>query len=375
MIIRIFLAILVVAAIVGAIVYTKLGQFQAMGDAQKTMVIPPETVNAADAKQMTWEQTLESTGTLAAVQGVVVSAEAGGRVKRIGFEAGVTVKAGDVLLELDTASEDAQLASARSSLALAQSNLSRTRRLAKRQLVSRAEVDNAAAQAKAARAQVNVVQASIKRKSVVAPFDGQLGLRQVNLGQILREGDPIVSLQTMDPIHADFSIPQQYLHELKPGMPVRLTTDAAPGKVFNGELLAISPQVDPVTRNIKVQAQLANPENLLRAGMFARIEVLLPEQQQVVAIPSTAIQYATFGDSVFVIKAEKSDNGEEKLVLEQRFVRLGQARGDFMAIVEGLEDGDRVVSSGVFKLRTGMTVVIDNTLAPKPSVNPRPPRS
>lgn len=375
MIIRLFLALLLVVAIVGGIVFIKLGQFQTLGEASANMVPPPETVNSADVQSMSWENTLTSPATLAPVQGVIVSAEAGGRVKRIGFEAGAQVNAGDVLIELDTSSEDAQLASAQASAALAQSTLSRARRLARRQLVSRAEVDNAAAQYKAASAQVSVVQAAIKRKSVVAPFAGQLGLRQVNLGQILREGDPIVSLQTMNPIHADFSIPQQHLHQLKPGMPVRLRTDAAAGKVFEGKLLAISPVVDEVTRNVRVQAQMANPDNLLRAGMFGEIDVVLPNKSDVIAIPTSAIQYATFGDSVFVIKTDKDDKGNEKLVLEQRFVRLGETRGDYIAITEGLAAGDRVVSSGVFKLRSDMHVVIDNKLAPKPSLNPKPPQS
>lgn len=395
-IIQILLALVLVAAIVGAIIYTKLGQFQSMGEAAAAMQPPPTTVNAATVEATTWEQTLTSTGTLTPVQGVTVSAEVAGRVTRISFNAGDRVDAGTTLVELDTDAENAQLKAAMANAALARSNLNRSRRLGRGQLISRAEVDRAAAEFKAAQAQVGIMRATLARKTIKAPFGGRLGLRQINLGQILRVGDPVVSLQTLDPIHADFSLPQQYLGNLQPDMTVRLSTDAAPGKTFTGRLLAVSPEVDPLTRNLRVQAEFSNPDDLLRAGMFVSIEVVLPKRTPVLVIPATAVQFAPFGDSVFVIVDSNGDKapvpneqavsaqgkinsgsseGDKAQILKQQFVQLGQSRGDFIAVTKGLAAGDVVVSAGGFKMRSGMPVVIDNTLAPKPQLNPKPANS
>ncbi len=370
-----------VAIVVGGIVYVKLGQFGAMMEAGEKMVPPPETVTSMRIESARWERTLTASGTLVAVQGVTVAAEVSGRVRRIAFESGARVEAGDVMVELDTANETAQLASAESALALARATLERRRELAKRQLVSAADVDAAAAQAKEATAQVGVVRATMAKKTIRAPFAGRLGLRQVNLGQILREGDPIVSLQTLDPIHVDFPIPQQDLALVKAGMAVRVKTDAAPDERFDGKIVAISPEVDTTTRQLRIRARVGNGGERLRAGMFASVEVVLPQPKDVLPIASSAVVYAPYGDSVFVIEQETGDdgkangaNGKAPLVLRQRFVRLGESRGDYVAILDGLKAGESVVTSGVFKLRSGMPVVIDNTLAPKPSLTPAPGR-
>ncbi len=370
MIRKLLLALVGLAVVIGGIVYVKLGQFGAMAEAGAKMVPPPETVTATVAEPAHWEQTLTATGTLSAVQGVTVSAEAPGRLRNIQFESGARVQAGDVLLQMDTAGEAAQLASAEAGAELARATLERRRELAKRQLVSPADVDAAAAQAKEAAARVGVVRALLAKKTVRAPFTGRLGLRQVNLGQILREGDPIVSLQSLDPINADFPIAQQQLARLGTGMPVRLTTDAAPGRIFEGRITAISPEVDPTTRNLRVQAQVGNDREALRAGMFVNVSVVLPQPAPVLPVPATAIVYAPFGDSVFVVENAPS-GGATPPVLRQRFVRLGQARGDFVDVTDGLKPGETVVTSGVFKLRSGMAVVVDNTLAPTPRLEPK----
>ena len=370
---KLTLAIVGLVLVVGAIVYAKLGQFSAMGDAAASMAMPPETVTAVVANSAQWEQVISATATVSAVQGVTVSAEVSGRVSRIAFESGAMVAAGEVLLQQDTASEDAQLASAASAAALAQADLVRVRKLGKRDLASEDAVDRAEAQVKDTVAQVGMTRALIAKKTVRAPFAGRLGLRLVNLGQILGEGDPIVALQTLDPVHVDFSVPQRQLAQLHQGMQVRVTADAAPGQTFSGEIIAVSPEVDPATRNVRVRALVGNPGETLRTGMFANLDVVLPDRRSVLPVPVTAVLYAPFGDSVFVVEEQRNEqSGATERVLRQQFVRLGQARGDFVDITDGLKAGETVVTSGVFKLRSGASVVIDNTLAPEPRLEPRP---
>ncbi|MBB3229208.1 efflux RND transporter periplasmic adaptor subunit [Halomonas stenophila] len=373
---KLLLAALGVAILVGALVYAKLDQFSTMGEAAENMVPPPETVTAMTVVEAQWEQSLPATATVSAVQGVTVGAEIGGRVTRIGFESGETVTAGEVLLQMDTASEEAQLASAEATAALARADFARARELARNNMVSREAADAAEARLKESAAQVDNMHALIAKKTVRAPFSGRLGLRRVNLGQVLSEGDAIVSLQTLDPIHVDFSIPQQQIRRLTPGMRVRVTTDAAPGETLAGEIIAIDPEIDPATRSVRVRARVANPDEALYAGMFAQVEVLLPDTQSVLPIVQTAVLYAPYGDSVFVVeRIENAQSGETERVLRQRFVRLGRARGDFVDVVEGLAAGETVVTSGVFKLRTGMSVVIDNLLAPRAELEPHPAES
>jgi membrane fusion protein (multidrug efflux system) len=370
---RLIFTSIAVAILVGAIVYAKLGQFAAMGEAAENMVQPPETVTAMTVDETQWEGSIAATGTVSPVQGVTVSAEIGGRVTQIGFESGAAVSSGDILLQLDTASEDAQLASAEAAAALARADLARVRELGKRKLAAQEAVDSAEARVKEAVAQVDNIAALIAKKTVRAPFTGRLGLRLVNLGQVLREGDAIVSLHTLDPIYVDFSIPQQQIRRLKPGMEIRVTADAAPGETFPGEIIAVNPEVDSVTRNVRVRALVANSDEKLYAGMFANVEVVLPDKQTVLPIAATAVLYAPYGDSVFVVENHKDEQtGETEQVLRQQFVRLGRARGDFVDVTDGLTAGETLVTSGVFKLRTGMKVVIDNTLAPKARLEPHP---
>jgi membrane fusion protein (multidrug efflux system) len=373
---KLLIAAVAVSLLLAAITFTKLGQFTAMGEAGKNMILPPETVTAMTIESEQWEQRIIATATVTAVQGVEVSAEIGGRVKRIAFESGSLVDMGAVLIQLDTASEDAQLASAEATAALAKASLTRIKKLNKQNLTSQDALETAEAKVKETVAQANNVRALIAKKTIQAPFSGRLGLRQVNLGQILREGDAIVSLQTLDPIYVDFSVPQKELSRLEPGLEVQVAVDAAPEETFIGKITALNPDVDLATRSVRVRAKVANPDEVLRAGMFAKATVIMPEKKTVLPVIATAIAYATFGNSVFVIDEQTNEqSGETERVLRQQFVRLGQARGDFIDVIEGLKPGESIVTSGVFKLRSGMKVIIDNTLAPEPSIDPQPSNS
>jgi membrane fusion protein (multidrug efflux system) len=336
-------------------------------------VPPPETVTTAVVQSETWEETITAVGSLEAVQGVTVAAEMSGRVVRIAFQAGSRVQAGDLLVQLDTESEKAQLRSAEATLELARIDWERKKKLRERNTISEAEFDNVDARYKQARAEVERIQAVIDKKTIRAPFAGRLGIRLVNLGQILNEGDPIVSLQSLDPIYVNFLLPQQQLARVEPGMTVRVTTDALTGQVFEGTVTAINPQVDAATRNVEMQATLPNGAERLRPGMYANVEVVLPQRQPVLAIPATAVLYAPYSDSVFVVEEKKNEpGGASGKVIRQQFVQLGEARGDYIAVTSGLEAGQTIVSTGAFKLRNDQAVVVDNSLAPEFQLNPQP---
>jgi len=277
------------------------------------------------------------------------------------------------MLLMDATSEKSQLASAQAAAELARTELKRMRKLIKQKLASEDSVDRAEAQVKETLAQVGVIKALIQKKTVRAPFSGRLGFRQVDLGQILSEGEAIVALQMLDPVYVDFSIPQKKVSQLQSGMKLRVTSDASSDEVFQGEITAINFEVDKITRNVQVRALVNNPDEKLRVGMFVNVELLLPDTRQVRPIPMTAILYSPFGNSVFVIDEQKNEeSGEVKKVLRQQFIKLGQARGDYVDVIDGLEDGEMIVTSGVFKLRTGTDVIIDNTLSPEFSLNPNP---
>lgn len=365
------ITLVILAVMIGVPATIKLRQFSVMSSAP--MVMPPETVTADSAREQSWPDTVTAVGSLAAVQGVTVGAELGGKVVEIAFESGDRVDAGTVLVRLDTAAEEAQLRAAEAAVSLARLTLDRTRELLAKKNASKAEFDSANARFKQAAAEAENVRAVIEKKVIRAPFAGRLGLRLVNLGQILKEGDPIAILQTLDPIHVNFSLPQQLNPVLAPGMRVRVSTDAAPDATFEGAINAVSPEVDAVTRNVRVQALISNSGEQLRAGMFVNVEIVLSEQRVVLAVPATSILYAPYGDSVFVIdEVRDEETGEMRKVLRQQIVRLGAARGDFQAVTAGLQAGDQVVTSGVFKLRPGTAVVVDNTLAPDAQLTPAP---
>jgi membrane fusion protein (multidrug efflux system) len=366
---RLILAIIGLAVLISVLVAIKALQIGAMVDQGKKFVPPPETVTSAVVKADSWETALTAVGTLNAVQGVTIAAELAGKVVAIAFEAGTHVTKGNILLRQDTSSEEAQLPGAVAQVNLSKTNLERMSQLFSKQLISQAERDNAVAGAEQAQSQAENIRATIAKKTIRAPFSGQLGIRQVNLGQMLREGDPIVTLQALDPIYVDFTLPQQQLPLVRLGLTVQVTTDALQGASMQGRITAINPLVDADTRQIKVQATAANRGNQLRPGMYANVTVGLPARQQVLAIPATAVLYAPYGDSVFMIDDAADKKGK---VLRQQFVRLGVKRGDFVAVTSGVKEGDTVVSTGVFKLRNGQSAVVDNKLAPDFQKAPKP---
>jgi len=374
---KLTLTVVGLAVLVGILASVKFapgfGQFSVMAAAGASMVMPPEVVTATPVKIDYWENTIVATGSLVTVQGVTVGAEMAGKVATINFESGTNVKAGDLLVQLDITNEEAQLRSSEASVALARVNLERSTDLLTKNAISKSDFDLVDAQFKQATAQADSIRAVIAKKTIRAPFSGRLGIRLINLGQILKEGEPIVTLQTLDPIYVNFSLPQQQLSVIMPGSTVRLQSDGARGTLFEGKITAVNPDVDPATRNFRVQATLPNPAEKLRPGMFGNVEVILPSTEKVLAIPATCILYAPYGDSVFVVDDGKDQqSGKPAKVLRQQFVRLGESRGDFVTVLEGLKDGETVVTSGVFKLRPGMSVLIDNKLAPDAQLAPKP---
>jgi membrane fusion protein (multidrug efflux system) len=370
---RILFATIGVILIIAVLAGIKTLQIRSMIDSGKKFVPPAETVTTAEVSIDSWETALTAVGTLNAVQGVSVSAELAGKVVRISFEPGTSVAKGDILLSQDTTSEEAQLPGALSQVNLNRANQKRADQLFKDGIISQADHDTAVSNTAQSQAQTDNIRATIAKKTIRAPFSGRLGIRQANLGQILREGDPIVTLQALDPIYVDFSLPQQQLARVRLGQTVRVTGDALPGETISGRITAISPQVDADTRNIKVEATVSNHAEKLRPGMFVNVAVGLPVRQNVMAIPATAVLYAPYSDSVFVVEdAKDAKTGKGGKQLRQQFVRLGEKRGDLVAVTSGVKEGETIVSTGVFKLRNGQSVVVDNKLAPPFQSSPRP---
>ena len=367
---RILIAVLGLVLVIAALAAVKAMQIRAMIEQGKKAVLPPETVTTAVARAESWETSLSAVGSLTAVQGVTVAAELPAKVVEIAFEPGAKVKRGDLLIRQDTSVEEAQLPGAEAQVTLTESVLARDVEMLKDKIISQAEYDAAVAGHRQAMAQVEILRATIAKKTVRAPFGGRLGVRQVNLGQILREGDPIVTLQSLDPIYVNFTLPQQELSRLRVGLPVRVASDAFPGLAIDGRITTVNPLVDAETRNVQLQATVANAAETLRPGMFVNTAVGLPVRRKVVAIPATSVLYAPFGDSVFVVADDNVVKGGK--ALRQQFVRLGERRGDFIAVTDGLKEGATIVSTGVFKLRTGQPVAVDNKLAPEFRLAPNP---
>jgi len=333
---------------------------------------PPEAVTSLVAKLEEWPATLNGIGTVVAVQGVEVSADLPGIVEAIGFDSGKRVAAGDVLVRLDTSQERAQLAAAEAQRELAQLNLNRSRSLLEKGVIAQAEYDQLAAQAKTADARVGEIRATIARKTIRAPFTGVLGIRQVDKGQYLNGGAPIVPLQSMDPVYVNFSLPQQDVAALEVGAEVRVSADSVANAHPIGRITAINSVVDPETRNVQVQATFHNPRAQLRPGMFVDVQVELGSSTGVIALPASAISYAPYGNSVFVIGDVKGPDGKPYKGVRQQFVKLGASRGDQVAILSGVKPGEEVVTSGVFKLRNGAKVMVDNKTPPNNNPAPRP---
>src|SRR6266436_6115856 len=365
------LAIAGLIALVILLVGVKALQIVKMATTKQPM--PVATVTSAPVKEEDWAPVLSAVGSVSAVQGAIVATELGGTVSEIMFQNGGVAKKGDVIIKLDASQEEALLRSAEAEAELARTDLERAQGLASQKVVSKAELDAAESKFRRLTAIVDQMRSNIRKKTLVAPFDGHVGIRQVNVGQMINPGQQVVALTSLDPVYVDFALPQQYLAQLSQGLEVRVTTDALPGRVFPGKLTAVNSMVDTVTRNVSVQATLENADHVLRPGMFAKAEVVLPEKSPALIIPGSAVSYAPFGDSVFVIEKKKDEKtGKESQAIRQQFVRVGESRGDFVSITQGLKAGEIVVSTGVFKLRNGMAVTISNELAPKPQTNPTP---
>jgi len=402
---RIAFTALGVILVAGTLAAIKALQFRKMMAQAAGFVPPPEPVITSDVERQTWESLLDSVGTIKAVQGVTVSAEMAGKVLRIPFAPGKTVRAATLLVQQDVSTERAQLRAAEARLALARATLDRVRQLLVKHAAAEAELDNATASVDQAEAEVDNIRTVIDKKTIRAPFSGRLGIRLVNLGQVLNPGTPIVELQSVDPVFVNFRLPQNQLARLKVGLPVRVSSNAIEGPPVTGTITAINPVVDSTTRNVEVQATLPNKAGVLKPGMFVEVIVVLPDSKDVLAMPATAVLYAPYSDSVFVVeqgeasasparadkaptdkaRSTESPAGDAKAgakaptaqaaaqkIVRQQTVRLGERRGDYVAVLKGLKAGDVVVSSGVFKLRNGQAVVVDNRLRPEFKLEPTP---
>ncbi|MES1173654.1 MAG: efflux RND transporter periplasmic adaptor subunit [Myxococcales bacterium] len=376
----VILGLLALVGTLGFIKFSQISSLMAMGKAYEKAGPPPESVGSAKAKMDTWQSQIFAVGTIAPVKGVALSNDSPGVVSKINFESGQLVKQGQVLVELDTSVERAQLASAVVHHDLAVVNVNRSRALIKEQVTSQAQVDTDEANVKSAATDAQTIQAQIARKIVRAPFSGRLGIRAVNVGQYLNPGTTLTVLQAVGAVYVDFSMPQQQLDTVVVGMPVKVSIEGSKDPALDGTIAAVDPTIDSNTRMIKVRATVPNAEEKLHPGMFANVAVVLPDQGAVVTIPQTAVVHASFGDSVFVVEPKKADApgarttpaGKTILNARQQFVRLGQTRGDFVAVLDGVKDGEELVTAGAFKLRNNSPIVVDNTVGTDPQLNPKP---
>ena len=371
---KIIITVGIVLAILAVLGGVKFWQIRVMIAAGQAFVPPPETVATAVVHEEKWPDTLTAVGSISAVQGVTVSPEIAGTVSEIAFESGAVAAKGDLLVRLDTSSEAAQLRGADAQVELARLNAERTRVLQANHTVSQSELDGAEATLKQNQANADNIRATIEKKTIRAPFAGQLGIRQVDLGELLDVGKPIVSLQALSPTYCDFSLPQQDLAQLRTGLPVRVSSDSYPDQWFEGAVTAINPDLDQTMRSVRLQATFENADQRLRPGMFVRVVVVLPQEQAILVVPATAILSAPFGDAVYLIDPQVA-NGRTNLIAQQKFIRTGRAHGDFVSVESGLKAGDRVVTAGIFKLHNGASVQENNTDTPKPSLSPTPPNS
>jgi membrane fusion protein (multidrug efflux system) len=371
-------SIIGIVVVIVSLVGIKVGQIRAMIQAGKSFVPPPESVTSAKVEADVWQSRRSAIGTLVAVHDAVLGAELPGLIREVAFGSGTKVRRGAVMVKLDTTNEEAQLASAKADLELALATLKRARALREGDANTPAELEVAEARAKQAQAAVASIQATIAKKTIRAPFDGRVAIKRVERGQVVSPGTPIATLQSVDPIYAEFSLPQQALADLKKGQIATMRIDVFPGKVWQGAVSTVNSQVDAATRSIRVRATFPNQDGLLRPGLFASVEVSSSDRRDVLVIPATSVVYAPYGDTVFILTQAEKDtqagHGDEQTTYEAqpRFVRLGEKRGDLVAIVSGLEEGEMVVSNGAFKLRKGAQVVLRNELAPPVELDPKP---
>ena len=369
----VLLGVVFILPVVGALAGIKFLQIRTLMAGSANQGPPPESVSLGEVRSENWETRIPAVGSVTAVQGVMVSAQSEGAVREITFEPGTAVEAGQVLVRLDTDVEQAQLRAAEAAAAWAGLSFKRAQELLESKTISQAELDSADAAVKQAEAQSDNIRAVIAKKTITAPFAGRLGIRLINVGQFLEKGQAVVSLQSLDPVFVEFSLPQQRLGVINEGLVVRATSDAFVGASFPGAITAINSDVDPATRNVRLQATLANANGQLRPGMFVSLDVVLPKAEPVLAIPATAVVYAPYGNSVFVaVDGEAGPDGQKPLIAEQRTVRLGLHRGDFVTVTEGLQAGDRIVTAGAFKLRQGAKIVPSDRGVTAPQLEPKP---
>ena len=368
---RLILVLGVMAVVIMALGFAKFRQIESAVHAGAFQP-PPEAVTSIVTQREQWPASMAAIGTIEAVHGVMVSADLPGTVARINFDSGKAVREGEILVELDTRQERAQLASLEAQRDLAKVNFGRMQELVNAGVISRMDYDQATAQQKATEANVAEIKATIARKTIRAPFSGILGIRKVNLGQYLPAGSPVVSNQSLNPIYVNVGVPQQAAAQVHVGRKLRVTTEDVAGKVFAGSVTAIDSEVDPTTRNIQVQATLSNPEGKLRPGMFVQVELPMGASRAVIALPASAINYAPYGDSVFVITDLKDPKSKTYRGVRQQFVKVEGSRGDQVAVISGLNPGEEVVTSGVFKLRNGAAVQVNNKVQPGNSPAPKP---
>jgi membrane fusion protein (multidrug efflux system) len=355
---------------VGGLGFVKFQQIQTAMAQSAAMQPPPEAVTTIVASAEEWPSTLSAIGTVAAVQGVTVSADLPGTVARILFESGQSVSAGQVLAVLDTKQEQAQLAATEAQRELARVTFERMQGLRRARVISEAELDRATADLRQTEARLGEIRAVIERKTIRAPFAGILGLRQANLGQYLAGGDAVVTLQSLNPIHVNFGVPQQSIAQIPVGRLVHVVARDVSGVVRSGRVTALDSIVDETTRNIQVQATLSNADGKLRPGMFVQAEVVIGAAQRVVVLPASAVNYAPYGDSVFIVSDLKGEDGKTYRGVRQQVVKIGPARGDQIVIASGVKAGDEVVTSGLFKLRNGLAVQVNNAVLPGNSATP-----
>jgi len=369
---RMLLMLGIVIAFVAIIGFVKYRQIRTAMAQQGSFQPPPEAVTSIIAREEVWDTTLHAIGTVVAVNGVTVSADLPGVVEAIAFDSGRHVNKGDLLVRLDAKQERAQLVAAEAQRDLARVDLGRAKGLVDSQIVSQATYDTIAAQSKQAEARVGEIRATIQRKTIRAPFDGVLGIRQVNLGEYLAGGAPIVSLQSIRPVYVRFNVPQQELGRLTIGGTMAVTSDALGGATETGRISAVDSVIDEATRNAQVQAVFENRSGRLVPGMFVEAQLSQGMKRNAVTLPASAISYAPFGDSVFIVEDVKGPDGKSFRGVRQQFVKLGGSRGDQVAVMSGVKAGEEVVTSGVFKLRPGAAVDVNNTIRPPNNAAPRP---
>ncbi|MES2310460.1 MAG: efflux RND transporter periplasmic adaptor subunit [Verrucomicrobiota bacterium] len=368
---RWLITLTIVVLVILAIGYAKYKQVQTAMAQFAHFAPPAQTITTFQVKSETWHSELSAIGTFYAVQGVTISSEEAGKIVKINFESGQEVKQGDVLVQLDTSVEEAQLNASHAMRDLAQTTHERTSKLLKEQAVTTSEFDEAQAKLKQTEAEVSTLEATIRHKTISAPFTGRLGIRLAQLGQFISPGTPLVNLQTLHPIYLNFSLPQNSVSQIKVGQNVTVTVDPYPGKRIEGKLSAIQPEIDPQTRNLNLQATFTNDDETLLPGMFGNVHLELNLNTKALVIPQTCIQYAPYGDAVYIIEKSPNAAADAPLVARQQFVKLGVTQGDWVQVLEGLQEGQEIATTGVFKLRQGSTVVINNTSMPTLDKNPQ----